>query len=341
MNDKQSFARIASILVGKHIQDLADELLLLFCDDKDFSLFLDVINLLFFKEIRNINHDFYSQKLTPKGWGWCLKSLFCAKCIKYVLGKTDRYRPSGDKLLVRDIIHAQKETSVLILSQCRTNAEIRVFTKILRGERPISRAIAIAALAKMCTMRYQYIRNCFGKDDIELYFSENLKIIFNIYPNYIDVAKQLREYKCDLTKVFKNTKARIGYPINRQTKKNNSKTLQVHVNCKKKTVKFFYSTKQRLLFDENCCYEYFKNFINVKNECILELEIEEIDITIKGDEKENKYVIIHPQDVLLYDGIQCLAIPWSSRREILIKIIDEDKRLTLTDKTIYFSLAKL
>lgn len=339
-SENQSFNRIASFLVKKDTQNLADELLILFCDDARFDNFINAINLIFIQDIRNINYNVHQKQLTSSVLRRFLKYHFCARLFIYALRIVKRNQIYNDILLVRDILHAQKETSVLIFLQCRTDAEIRVFSKILRGKPPIRRGLAIDALAKMCAMRYQYMNKYFCNDDIVLNCSEKLRMILDTYPNYTHVAQLLRVHGCDLVKVLRNVKVTIDYPVKQRFK--NLKTFQVHMNCKKKTVKFFYPAYQQLhlVSDNNLWYRVLKPFINVKNECILELEFEEIET---DDENATKWVIVYPYDILLIDGHQCINLPTSSRYDILSKIIYSAPRdsVNLDGKIVHFSLEKI
>lgn len=342
MTQELLFEEIAPLLLTKNTQELADELLKLFT--QNFDYFVQVINVLFIKDISNINYDFYSKQLTSKVLHHALKYSFCTKCAHFILKIIKRNQLYEEKLYVRDVIHLQKETSILIFLQSRRDSERRVLSKILRGQSPIKRSLVLEALAIMCALRYQYMAKRFDEKDIVSNNLENLKTIFDKYPNYIGVAQLLSQYQCDVSKVLKNVKVSVGYPVKQQSK--NLKTFQVHLDCRNKKIKFFSPTKQEiyLSFDKNnkyYSYEYFKPFINVKYECILELEIEELEITVKGDENEIRYVIVYPCDVLLFDGCECLYLSPSSRRNMLMNIINvtpDTKRLT---KTIYFSMAKL
>lgn len=336
-NDNLSFQHIASVLVKKDTQHLADELLVLFSNNHFFNDFVNVINLLFFQDIRNLNYDVDSKLLKSSVLSRFFKYHFCVRCIHYALKIVKRNEIYDDTLLVRDILHTQRETSVLIFLQCRTDSEMRVYSKILRGEPPIRRELAVDALARMCAMRYQYMNKYFCRDDIIINCSGKLRIIFDTYPNYTHVAQLLRAYECDLTKVLKNLKVTINYPVKQRSEKV-LKTYQVHIDCRKKSVKLFYPMYQRacLAFEKSLDYQDLKQLIDVENECILEIKITEFEID-DGINTTKRVITIYPRDVLLIDGYQCLNLPTSTRRDILSKIIYPERTITRDEKVIQFS----
>lgn len=340
----QSFASIASLLLEKNTNKLSEALLKTYCSE-DFTHFVDLINLLFLENVYNINHEYKSNQLKTSSCvlRFSLKYILCAKSVRYTFQKVKRNELLlQNRLAVRDVIHMQKQTSFLIFLKCHTNDEIRVVSKILRGEPPIPRERAIEALAGMCSIRHQYmIRNFCDVDDCQLDFSTLLEDIFDLYPNYRDVAELLRIYECDLPKMLKRgVKVTLGYPVKSYDDDEiliePLNKIQIHYDSRKRMVKFFHAAQQQLwAFDKNYYY-IFQHFISVKKECILDVEVEEY--FVNGNERR---FIIYPIDVLLFDGIQCINEPLSKRRDILKNIINTTaKSIQSKNGKLKFSLKK-
>lgn len=316
MRNQQSFAPVASLLSQKDTQKIAKYLLDSY-RNVDSSQFINLVNLLFLESVVS--------KTTRSPLTKCLlKSRVGTKMIHYVLKKVKR-----DQLLlheyniisVNDIVHMQKETVLSIFLQCRTNDEIKLLSKILRGKPLIPPELAIDALAEMCRLQYLYMVQNFCFKPCQSDFSKLLRNVFDAYPNYHHVAELLRVFDCDLQKLLeKGIRITLGFPVRTYSyHKDLFKKFQIHYSCEKNTVKLFCPTTQRLLRSyDRISRDNIKNFIRISDECIIDVEEEE-----EKDKEGKKRFIIYPLDVLLCDGIVVYHKDASTRRDILKKIIIE------------------
>ena len=302
----QPFSQVADILVMGDSIKLSEYLLGTFIGYY-FSNFIDMIHFLFIQDIAEVEGKCF--KTSSKSLKLCLKH----PRISQLLFKK---KTSSPKLYLSDVL---KDGSDSLFLQSKTENEKIILSRVFRGKAPIPREKAIDALARMCKMRLNYITQCTKKGHAHL--SKLLTAMFDLYPNYLFLARQMREYQCDLRKILnKGLKIIIGYPIRYHPDK-----IQIHLDCLNNEVRFYYRAK--LLERRGKSYsDCFKHFIAAEKECVIDTSIQ----TITDDD----FYIFIPYDIFLCDDIQHVKHKINKRKDYLQKIIrNTNERIPLENNT--------